>query len=303
LSRREEENLGRIPWSQRKVANMPEWRRLYRSVSDSKKLSRLTSDSPVMLWTWMLPYTDCEGRILADPHYLKGKIVPRFERWTYKTVEENLKILHNVRLIQLYEADGEPIAQFEQPNFEDFQHPRRDKEAKSKFPPPPPRDPGQGPDPLQSKPGKVLPRIEESRVEEERREESVPGQGPELAGQRTDLAAPPSFAVIKKFVVKSWNEFAKSHSLKPIISIAKGSEREKHFKARHEEPAFDWPMIISMAEKSDFCFGNNDRNWKISFDWLIKNPGNYIYILEEKYLDDDQKKREFKLKEGENDPY
>ena len=144
---------------------MPEWRRLYRSVSDSKKLSSLTSDSPALLWTWMLPYTDCEGRILADPHYLKGKIVPRYERWTAKTVEENLKILHDVHLIQLYEADGETVAQFEQPNFEDFQHPRRDKEAKSKFPPASPREPGPTPDLVRTSPGKVLNRIEENRID------------------------------------------------------------------------------------------------------------------------------------------
>ena len=256
----------------------------------------------------MLPYTDCEGRILADPHYLKGKIVPRYERWTAKTVEENLKILHDMLLIQLYEADGETIAQFEQPNFEDFQHPRRDKEAKSKFPPPPPRVPRPTPDLVQSLPGKVLNRIEESRVEESRGE-SVPSQTPDLAGQDTELAGqgtdidtPPSFGVVKKYVIKSWNEFAKSHSLKPIMSISKGSTREKRFKARHEETAFDFDQILSKSGEQDFCFGANDRGWKISFDWIVKNPGNYIYILEEKYLDDDQKKREWK-QEKEDDPY
>ena len=111
------------------------------------------------------------------------------------------------------------------------------------------------------------------------------------------------FSFVRDFTIDIWNGFAKSHGLKTIISIAKGSEREKHFKARNEEPMFDFPLIIDMAEGQPFCFGNNDRNWKLSFDWLIKNPGNYIQILEGKYLDDEQKKKEFKLEENENDPY
>lgn len=285
---------------------MPEWRKLYRSISDSKKLAQLKSDSPALLWTWMIPYTDCEGRILADPHYLQGKVVPRLQQWDVKKVEKSLKELDDVDLIQLYDADGEPVAQFEQPQFEEHQNPRREREAKSKFPAPPPRDSRGTPAELPPPAGKLRPRLDKSRVEE-RREESVRGQAPALlprkSGVSPDLPPPPSFSEIKKIVIKLWNQFAKSHSLKTIISIAKGSEREKHFKARHEETAFDFPMIISMAEDQDFCFGNNERGWKITFDWIIKNSGNYIQILEGKYLDDDKKERKFKVKEKTDDPY
>ncbi len=291
---------------------MPEWRKLYRDISDSKKLSRLTSDSPALLWTWMLPYTDCEGRILADANYIKGKVVSRLQNWDVIKVRKCLTDLDFVGLIQLYEVEGEIFAQFEQPQFNEHQKISKKedgspkKEAPCKIPPPPPRDSRLTPDQLPTDSGVTPSRLDKSRLDKSRGESSTPDLLRTNSGVTQELIkplAPIPFGEVKKYVIKSWNQFAKSHSLKPIISIAKGSTREKHFKARHEEPAFDWPMIISMAEKSDFCFGNNDRNWKISFDWLIKNPGNYIYILEEKYLDDIQKKREWKQEEKENDPY
>lgn len=159
---------------------MPEWRRLYRNVSESKKLPKLNSDSPRLLWTWMIPFTDCEGRVIADPVFIKNRILPRFEDWTVVKIKKCLKDLDEIKMIQLYEIDGEMFAQFEQPNFEDFQKPRRDKEASSRIPAPlirgksrpTPELAGQTPDQLQSLPGKVHTRIEERRGEESRLEES-----------------------------------------------------------------------------------------------------------------------------------
>lgn len=288
---------------------MPEWRKLYRDISDSKKLSRLTSDSPALLWTWMLPYTDCEGRILADPNYIKGKVVSRLEIWDVAKVKKCLKELDDVELIQLYETDGEIFAQFEQPQFDEHQkiNKKEDgtpkKEAPCKIPAPPPRDSRPTPDLLPTNSGVTPARLDKIRLDKRRGESSTPDLLPTNSGLTPELIPPMSFSLTKKYIIKSWNQFAKPHNLKSIISIAKGSKREKHLIARCKEKDFDFKKIISLAEGMDFCFGNNDRGWKISFDWIVENPGNYIQILEEKYLDDDQKQREFKLKEKEIDPY
>ena len=291
---------------------MPEWRKLYRDISDSKKLSRLTSDSPALLWTWMLPYTDCEGRILADANYIKGKVVSRLQDWDIVKVRQCLTDLDFVGLIQLYEVEGEIFAQFEQPQFDEHQKISKKedgspkKEAPCKIPAPPPRDSRPTPELLPTNSEVTPSRLDKIRLDKSRGESLAPELLPTNSVVTPELIKPllpPSLIEVKKYVIKSWNEFAKSHSLKAIISIAKGSTREKHFKARHEEPAFDFDHILSKAGEQDFCFGANDRGWKISFDWIIKNPGNYIYIIEEKYLDDIQKKREFKLEEKDNDPY
>lgn len=299
--------MGRVLKEKKEVANMPEWRKLFRDVSDSKKLPLVTSDSPRMLWTWMIPYTDCEGRILADPHYLKGKVVPRLQDWDVEKVSKCLAELDAVGLIQLYDVDGESFAQFEQPQFDTHQvigkkedgSPK--KEAPCKIPAPPPRDSRPTTELLRSSYVVTPARLDKIRLDKSRGESSTPDLLPTNSGVTTDQD-PPAFSEIKKLVIKLWNDLAERRGLKPIIDIAKGSAREKHFKARDEEPAFDFPLIISLADKQPFCWGNNDRNWKVTFDWIVKNPGNYIQILEGKYLDDTQKKREFKL-EDKNDPY
>jgi len=274
---------------------MPEWRKLYRNVSDSRKLSKLKSDSPRLLWTWMIPYTDCEGRLLAVPSHVKGKVLSRLDDWTTKKVETCLKELHDVELIQLYKVDDELFAQFDKDNFEEFQKPRKDREAESRIPAPPPRElptnSGVTPDLLQHKPAELHDRLDKSRLDKSRGEESPP-----------DPAAL-SFSSLKKLCVELWNKYAKDCGLKPIISIADGSTREAHLKARIKEETFDFPMIMASARKQSFFEGVNDRGWKISFDWIIKNPGNYVRVLEEQYLNDDQKKREFNMEGIDNEPY
>ena len=315
--------MGRIFWEKEgergkrsgekgEVANMPEWRKLYRDISDSKKLSRLTSDSPALLWTWMLPYTDCEGRILADANYIKGKVVSRLQDWDIIKVRKCLTDLDFVGLIQLYEVEGEIFAQFEQPQFDEHQKISKKedgtpkKEAPCKIPAPPPRDSGPTTELLQTNSEVTPSRLDKSRLDKSRGESPAPDQlqtNSVVTPELNKPLLPHAFIEVKKYVIKSWNEFAKVHSLKPVIAIAKGSAREKHFKARHEEPAFDFDQILSKAGEQEFCFGANDRGWKISFDWIIKNPGNYIYIIEEKYLDDIKKKREWTQEENENDPY
>jgi len=277
---------------------MPEWRKLYRNISDSKKLSRLKSDSPRLLWTWMIPYTDCEGRLIADPAHVKGKVLSRLDDWTSKKVETCLKELDKVELIQLYEVNNELYAQFDKDNFEEFQKPRRDREAESRIPTAPPRElPTNSrptPDLLQHKSAELHDRLDKSRLDKSRVEES-PADVPPLT--------PEPFTELKRLTIERWNEFAAAHGLKGLISIAVGSQREKHFRARLLEETFDLTKILETAGNQEFCFGKNDRGWKISFDWIIKNTGNYVYILEEKYLNDDQKRREFKFEESDNEPY
>ena len=40
--------------------------------------------------------------------------------------------------------------------------------------------------------------------------------------------------------------------------------------------------ILKISE-SNFCTGNNDRNWKADFDWLFGNDTNILKALEGKY--------------------
>ena len=40
---------------------------------------------------------------------------------------------------------------------------------------------------------------------------------------------------------------------------------------------------FSLISQSDFCTGQNNKGWKVDFDWVIKNEENMVKVLEGKY--------------------
>lgn len=79
-------------------------------------------------------------------------------------------------------------------------------------------------------------------------------------------------------VVEKWNEL----KLSKVISV-KGN-RLKQLNARVNEFGIDEIIqAIESIKDSDFLKGQNNKNWIITFDWLIK-PNNFIKVLEGNYL-------------------
>ena len=115
---------------------MAKGRMLIKTVSTSKALANLSSDSARLLWTWLLPHLDREGRHHALPSIVKGAAVPRLRNHTEKTITEHLRQLSEARLIVLYEVDGDAYLQYNQ--FDEHQPGlNKDREAPSSCPPPP----------------------------------------------------------------------------------------------------------------------------------------------------------------------
>ena len=115
---------------------MAKGRMLIKTVSTSKALANLSSDSARLLWTWLLPHLDREGRHHALPSIVKGAAVPRLRNHTEKTITEHLRQLSDVGLIVLYEVDGDAYLQYNQ--FDEHQPGlNKDREAPSSCPPPP----------------------------------------------------------------------------------------------------------------------------------------------------------------------
>ena len=81
---------------------MPEGRMIKRVISESKKLGRLPSDSSRLLYTWLIPWLDVEGRHSADPEIIKGHIFPKVRSMTIKKIERLLQELNDEKLIVLY---------------------------------------------------------------------------------------------------------------------------------------------------------------------------------------------------------
>lgn len=112
---------------------MAEGRMLKKVISTSKKLADLKSDSARLLYTWLLPHLDVEGRFSADPKVVKGNVCPRL-KMSIKKIEEYLIEMNEKGLIVLYEADGDVFLQFSK--FKDFQILRKDREKDSIIPKP-----------------------------------------------------------------------------------------------------------------------------------------------------------------------
>ena len=113
---------------------MAQGRMLKKEISTSRKLASLSSDSARLLWTWILPHLDIEGRMHADPNIIKGLVVPRLKKFTIKKIEKIINELNFAKLIILYEQNGEKYLELSK--FSKHQTLRPDKEAASNIPPP-----------------------------------------------------------------------------------------------------------------------------------------------------------------------
>ncbi len=114
---------------------MAEGRMLKRKITLSKKFVRLKSDKARLLWLYMLPFTDVDGRLEADAEDIRDEILRKQRKgYSVQKIEECLQDLHRVGLIILYSANSKRYLQFTR--FSEEQKLRRDKEAKTTIPAP-----------------------------------------------------------------------------------------------------------------------------------------------------------------------
>ena len=114
---------------------MTDGRMLKKQICDSRRLALLKTDSARLLYTWIIPHLDVDGRMSANSFIIKGKVVPRLNQMTLDLIEEYLLDMHINELITLYEADGDIYLYLRK--FGDHQKIIREREAPSKCPPPP----------------------------------------------------------------------------------------------------------------------------------------------------------------------
>lgn len=82
-----------------------------------------------------------------------------------------------------------------------------------------------------------------------------------------------------KDIISEWNSFTwKLSKLKAL-----NTERKKHLKIRIKEHGREeLSNAFKKVQGSDFLQGENDRNWKANFDWVI-NSSNFVKIIEGNY--------------------
>jgi|LFRM01.2.fsa_nt_gb phage replication O-like protein O len=122
-----------------------------------------------------------------------------------------------------------------------------------------------------------------SQLEAHTGSELVPSPGSELAPQERNN--------IKKIRNKSICPFSEIQNLfnticksLPAVQKMTDSRKEKLSKRWIEMPGLnEWSRLFTIVECTPFLKGQNDRGWKASFDWLIRNDTNIVGVLEGKY--------------------
>ncbi len=113
---------------------------LKRVITTSARLAALKNDTHRLIYTWMIPFLDVEGRMEADPRIIKGHIAPLLDHITTRIIELALKDMSINTLIILYESKDNKYLQLLR--FDKHQNLRKDREKESEIPPPPPEDAG-----------------------------------------------------------------------------------------------------------------------------------------------------------------
>lgn len=78
--------------------------------------------------------------------------------------------------------------------------------------------------------------------------------------------------------IDAWNIFAPSNGLQTVRSIT--PDRRNKIRVRCREPEFDFFKILSSIRQNGFYRGDNDRGWKVEFNYVIESQAKYMPIIE-----------------------
>jgi len=108
-------------------------RMLSKTISTSIKVARLKTTEAKLMFSWMIPHCDDDGRMQGYSLYVKGIVFPMID-CTIEDVESWLSDMVNNKLIEWYDVDGEKYIQINK--WLDFQEIRSDRKKDSKYPRP-----------------------------------------------------------------------------------------------------------------------------------------------------------------------
>ena len=90
---------------------MAEGRMLKRVISTSSRLAALKNDTHRLIYTWLIPFLDVEGRFSADPRIIKGAVAPILDHITTKIITVALRDMAANDLIIMYSQNSQNYLQ------------------------------------------------------------------------------------------------------------------------------------------------------------------------------------------------
>jgi hypothetical protein len=118
----------------RSIEFMAEGRMLKKVICESPRLAALKNDTHRLLYTWLIPHLDVEGRHSADARIVKSHVAPILDHITHKIITSALVDMADNDLIVLYSLEGKDYLELQR--FSKHQTLREGREKKSDIPPP-----------------------------------------------------------------------------------------------------------------------------------------------------------------------
>ena len=223
---------------------MPRGRMLNKRISQDDKVAELSIEA-TLLYTWCIPYLDYRGRMYGDVWTLKA-IVPNIKELTPAKIEKCIIEFVDADLV-VYYGDGQKYLEFK--GFTKNQTLREGREAESEIPTP----------------------------TELQQNSSGTTAKDKLSKDKL------SYVDFEKSTFAYWNSFCDKY---PVLAKIKeiSTDRRTKLKKRYEVDSFkEFSQILQAIKEQPFLLGENDRRWKITFDWLIENNTNYLKVIEGRY--------------------
>lgn len=89
---------------------MAKARMLHKSISTSSQVNKLSLPAR-LLFTWLIPHADDEGRLKGDPEYVKALVVPMIN-WPSKKIKQYLEEIKKAGLIYYWQQNSEWFIEF-----------------------------------------------------------------------------------------------------------------------------------------------------------------------------------------------
>jgi len=89
---------------------MAKARMLHKKISVSIQVNELSLPAK-LLFSWMIPHADDQGRLRGNPEYIKAVVVP-MTRWSFKKIKEYLNETANKGLIYYWQEKNEWFIEF-----------------------------------------------------------------------------------------------------------------------------------------------------------------------------------------------
>jgi hypothetical protein len=251
---------------------------LAKKISLNEAVASLENDMHRLLFTWGLSHLDIEGRISGSPKVFRAIVAPLLEHITSEKVAKFFKDAVDKELILRYQVGRDWIVEY--PKFKENQRLRADREAPSKLPPPPeiltntpgelPEDSGE----TQENSGLKF-KLSLNQDKLSLREALSPEATPSPLKNSDNGLNPEKLAVL-------WNQTAPPILPKVNLPLKrKPKELEKIRGSLKLNPDREWwGRVFGMVGQSPFLLGQNDRQWKASFDFVVNSAE---LILDGKY--------------------